>query len=88
MTYIKTKSLAHVMVQLGHKSWSAAQLYVSLADAVAAPDARWISTVARSLEEALKLTSEGWIYDTDWEPGVKIYKKQVDRPNETNPKYS
>ena len=78
MTYIKTKSLAHVMVQLGHKSWSAAQLYVSLADAVAPADARWTSTVARSLEEALKLTSEGWIYDTDWEPGVKIYKKQVE----------
>jgi integrase len=77
MVYIKTRSLAHVMVQLGHKSWSSAQLYVSLSEAIAQPDEKWITAVARTLEEALKLTNEGFVYDTDWEPGVKIYKKQV-----------
>jgi integrase len=77
VVYVKTRSLAHVMVQLGHKSWSSAQLYVSLSEAIAQPDEKWVTAVARTLEEALKLTNAGFVYDTDWEPGVKIYKKQV-----------
>ena len=75
MTYIKTKSLAHVMAPARtQKLERSPTLNVSLADAVAAPYPKWTSTVARSLKEALKLTSEGWIYDTDWEPGVKSTK--------------
>jgi hypothetical protein len=66
------------MVQLGHKSWSSAELYVSLAEATAPTDFRWVSAVARTLEEALKLTNDGFQYDTDWEQGVKIYKKMVE----------
>ncbi len=51
------------MVQLGHKSWSSAQLYVSLSEAIAQPDEKWITAIARTLEEALKLTNAGFIYD-------------------------
>ncbi len=66
------------MVVLGHKSWSSAQLYVDLVKAAAATgQENWVSAVARTLEEALKLTNDGYSYDTDWEPGVKIYKKRI-----------
>ena len=75
--YIQFKSLAVVMVVLGHKSWSSAQMYVDLVEVMAAGPEQWVSAVARTLEEALKLTDAGFQYDTDWAPGVKIYKKKA-----------
>jgi len=73
--YIATKSLAHVMVVLGHKSWSSAQLYVDLLEATSAGPEEYVSAVAKTLEEALKLTDAGFEYVTDWE-NVKIYRKR------------
>jgi hypothetical protein len=73
--YIATKSLAHVIFVLGHKSWSSAQLYVNLVEATSARPEEYVSAVAKTLEEALKLTDAGFEYVTDWE-NFKIYRKR------------
>ena len=73
-TYIQTKSLAHVMVILGHKSWSSAQLYVGLAEATAAGSEEYVTAVATTLDQALKLIESGFEYVHDWE-NAKVYRK-------------
>lgn len=72
--YIQTKSLAHVMVVLGHKSWSSAQLYVGLAEATAAGSEEYVTAVATTLDQALKLIESGFEYVHDWE-NAKVYRK-------------
>jgi hypothetical protein len=52
--------LAHVIVVLGHKSWSSAQLYVDLVEDTAAGPEEYVSAVAKTLKEALKLTDAGF----------------------------
>jgi len=77
----KSKELRSRNGSAGPQKLELGRLYVSLADAVATPDIEWTRAVSRTLEEACKLTDEGWIYGTDWEPGMTIYKSSDNRMN-------
>lgn len=78
--FLETKLIPCVMAQLGHKSWSSAEIYVSIAQVLATQKEgteKYLTAVARTLEEALALTNAGYSFDTDWGPEVKIYKKKA-----------
>jgi len=62
------------MVVLGHKSWSSAQLYVGLAKATATGSEEYVTAVATTLDQALKLIESGFEYVHDWE-NAKVYRK-------------
>ena len=71
--YHRTKDLAHVKEMLGHRSILSTMVYTHLMDNSKVDE--YISRVTRSVEGARRLVEVGFEYVTEFEGGLKLFRK-------------
>ena len=71
--YHRTKDLAHVKEMLGHRSIQSTMVYTYLMDNHEVDE--YISRVTRSVEGVRRLVEVGFEYITEFEDGLKLFRK-------------
>lgn len=72
MLYHKTKDILYVKEQLGHKRIETTLIYTHL---IRFADEKYVSAVAKTVDDARKLVEAGFDYITDVD-GVKLFRKR------------
>jgi integrase len=73
--YLKKCDIFHVKYLLGHRDIKSTLIYMHVAQALVNNSEEYISRVARTIDEALKLIDAGFEYVTEMD-GVKLFRKR------------